>query len=202
MPEPAGRALQSALESIGAHFHLETVVTSVDHDNGAYRLDLNNGVKITADLVLSAAGLIPNTALAKDAGIATNRGIVVDRCLRTSAANVYALGDCVEIESQVMPYVMPIMYTARALAATLTGTPTEVTLPAMPVAVKTPVHPVVVSPPAPNATGSWHCEVLDDGGVKALFKSDDDALLGIALTGASAVKQKVILQRELPPVMA
>jgi len=53
---------------------------------------------------------------------------------------------------------MPIMHAARALGATLTGTPTAVTMPAMPVAVKTPAHPVVVAPPAPGAEGTWQCE--------------------------------------------
>ncbi|MEM7376311.1 MAG: FAD-dependent oxidoreductase [Pseudomonadota bacterium] len=202
MPPPAGHALQGALETLGARFHLGTVVNAIHTRGGGFALALSNGEEVLADVVLSAAGLVPDTALARAAGIDTARGIVVDRCLRTSAPNVYALGDCIEIEGRVMPYVMPIMHTARALASAVTGNPAPVSLPAMPVAVKTPVHPIVVSPPAPDAEGQWHCETLEDGGVKARFESEDGALLGLALTGAMAVKQKVALQRELPPVLA
>ena len=67
--------------------------------------------------MLSAVGLKPRTALARAAGLKINRGIVVDRHLETSAPDVYALGDCAEVEGLVLPYVMPIMHAARALAA-------------------------------------------------------------------------------------
>ncbi|MEM9604472.1 MAG: FAD-dependent oxidoreductase [Pseudomonadota bacterium] len=202
MPAPAGHALQQALTSLGTHFHLGTVVSAVNRHGDGFRLALSNGEHVDADIVLSAAGLVPDTALARAAGLDTARGIVVDRCLRTSDPHVYALGDCIEIEGLLMPYVMPIMYMARALASAVTGNPAPVSLPAMPVAVKTPVHPIVVSPPAPDAVGHWHCETQEDGGVKARFESEDGTLLGIALTGAMAVRQKVALQRELPPVLA
>ena len=76
--------------------------------------------------MLSAVGLRPRTALARAAGLAVNRGIVVD----TPAAHVairisIALGDCAEVEGLVLPYVLPIMQQARALAQTLAGTPTR-----------------------------------------------------------------------------
>lgn len=202
VPEPAGHALQAALESIGTQFHFNTVVHSVVRTGGGYTLQLSNNQEVNTDVVLSAAGLIPDTALAEAAGLATGRGITVDRYLRTSAPAVFAIGDCIEIEGRVMPYVMPIMHCARALAAAINGTPTALSLPAMPVAVKTPVHPVVVSPPAADCVGVWRCETLDDGGVKALFESEAGDLLGMALTGASATKQKATLQKQLPPLLA
>ncbi len=58
-----------------------------------------------------------------------------------------------EIEGLVLPFVMPILHAARALARTLTGTPTDLSYPAMPILVKTNAYPVVVSPPAAGLAG-------------------------------------------------
>jgi len=128
-----------------------------------------------------------------------NRGIVVNRRLTTSEPNVYALGDCAEVEGLVLPFVMPLMQQARALAASLCGDPTDVSYPAMPVLVKTTSYPVVVSPPPFDAQGAWEEHVLV-GGVKALFKSGE-ALLGFALTG-TAVSEKQTLTKLLPALLA
>ncbi|NDA16678.1 MAG: hypothetical protein EBY99_03240 [Burkholderiaceae bacterium] len=57
--------------------------------------------------------LAPRIQLAKEAGITTNRGIVVNRQLKTNLQNIYSLGDCAEVEGHVLPYVMPIMQAAR-----------------------------------------------------------------------------------------
>jgi rubredoxin-NAD+ reductase len=96
----------------------------VDGQGDALRITLDDGDVLTADLVLSATGLRPNCALAQATGIKTNCGIVVDRHLQTTAPDVYALGDCAEVEGLVLPYIMPITHAARALAATLAGKPT------------------------------------------------------------------------------
>jgi rubredoxin-NAD+ reductase len=111
------------------------------------------------DIVLSAIGLRADTTLAQAAGLACERGIVVNASLQTSAPHVYALGDGAQYASagsRTLPYVMPIMQAAKALAATLTGTPTEVLFGLMPVAIKTPALPIVVAPPAPGSAGDWH----------------------------------------------
>ena len=73
--------------------------------------------------------------------------VVVDRHLKTSRANIYALGDCAEVDGLNLLYVMPLMSCARALAQTLAGNLTAVSYGAMPITVKTPVYPLVVSPP-------------------------------------------------------
>lgn len=78
------------------------------------------------------------TALAQGAGIVCQRGIVTNRFLETNLAGIYATGDCAEIAGLNLPFVLPIMYQARALAKTLAGTPVSLHYPAMPVVVKTP----------------------------------------------------------------
>ncbi len=200
LPPEGGAMLKHKLAALGVQWHLGTSVQSVDSDNGAYTLTLANGATLQADLVLSAVGLKPRTALAAAAGIKVNRGIVADRNLATSTPDVYTLGDCAEIEGLVMPYVMPIMHASRALAQTLAGKPTAVSFPAMPVMVKTPACPTIVAPPAVGATGSWQVEATADG-VKSLFNSAEGKLLGFALNG-TATAERAKLAPQLPAVLA
>ena len=200
LPPEGGAMLKDKLTALGVQWHLGTSVQSVDAANGAYTLTLASGASLQADIVLSAVGLKPRTALAAAAGIKVNRGIVADRNLATSAPDVYTLGDCAEIEGLVMPYVMPIMHASRALAQTLAGKPTAVSFPAMPVMVKTPACPTIVSPPALGAAGAWQVEATADG-VKSLFNGADGKLLGFALNGA-ATAERAKLAPQLPPVLA
>ncbi len=200
LPPDAGRAMQDALANHGVHWHLEQVVDRVDNTAESYRLTLSDGSVLEADVILSAIGLEPRTSLAEAAGLRTSRGIVVNRTLAASAPDVYALGDCAEVQGLVLPYVMPIMHASRALAKTLTGAPAPVTYPAMPVVVKTPAWPTVVSPPPAGSEGEWDVR-KDSGGVRALFRDQSGSLRGFALSG-TAVAEKNTLVRDLPPVLA
>jgi rubredoxin-NAD+ reductase len=199
LPAQAGAAVQTALQAIGVQWHLQRTVQQVNTAGEKILLTLDKQQQLEVDVVLSAIGLRADTSLAQSAGLHVNRGIVVDRRLQTSAANIHALGDCAEVEGLVLPFVMPLMQQARALAASLCTAPTELTYPAMPVLVKTTSYPVVVSPPPFDAQGAWEEQVLA-GGVKALFKAGDQ-LLGFALTG-SAVSEKQALTKLLPMVLA
>jgi rubredoxin-NAD+ reductase len=200
LPETAGKAVQAALEEKGAKFHFGPLVTAVNKAEQGVVVSLNNGETIAADMVVSAVGVRPRTGLAQASGIETNRGVVTDRLLQTSAPNVYAMGDCAEVNGHVLVYVAPLMAAARALGQTLAGVPTEVSYPAMPVTIKTPVCPVVVAPPAHGAEGDWTIEA-DGGNIKALFRDGSGNLLGFALTG-DATREKMALQKELPAIMA
>ncbi|OOG22007.1 FAD-dependent oxidoreductase [Thioalkalivibrio denitrificans] len=199
VPEAAGNALRRGLEEAGIRFHLETVVERIDRDGSGFRLTLANGETLEAGAVLSAVGLRPDVRLAREAGLETDRGVVVDRTLAASVPGVYALGDCAQVAGLVLPFVMPIMHAARALAKTLAGDPAEVRYPAMPVVVKTPAHPVVVSPPVPGAPGEWQAEPVGDG-VRALYR-DGERLHGFVLTGEEAVKEKQALAKQVPAVL-
>jgi rubredoxin---NAD+ reductase len=200
LPPQGGDMVREKLQALGVVWHFGTGTKSVDHDGGALKVTLDDGTVINADIVLSAVGLKPRTALAQAAGVKVNRGIVVNRQLQTSDADIYALGDCMEIEGMVMPYVMPIMHAARALGATLGGKPTPVSFPAMPVMVKTPACPTIVSPPAAGAAGVWKVEASAEG-VKSLFVDASGKLLGFALNGAATV-ERAKLAPQLPPVLA
>ncbi|HHC73173.1 MAG TPA: FAD-dependent oxidoreductase [Thiotrichales bacterium] len=198
LPPRAGARMRDALAERGVEWHLETTAESVARREGILQVMLADGTELAADLVLSAVGLRPRVDLAREAGLQVGRGIRVDRWLTTSEPNVYALGDCAEVEGLVLPFVMPLMAEARALAATLAGTPTPLVLPALPVAVKTPDCPVVVCPPPPGAEGGWQEEETGEG-VRGLWRSPDGRLLGFALVG-DAVADKQALAREVPPL--
>ncbi|PIE37507.1 MAG: rubredoxin reductase [Gammaproteobacteria bacterium] len=200
LPEAAGKAVQTALQGKGARFHFGVLAERVDkRDGGGVVLSLNNGERIEADIVLSAIGVRARTALASAAGIATERGIVTDRFLKTSAENVYALGDCAEVAGHHLVYVAPLVAAARALGETLAGRPTEVTYPAMAVAIKTPACPVTVAMPARDAKGQW--EVSGEGqDISARFVSPDGELLGFALTGQALAHKNEFLA-QLPSLL-
>lgn len=189
LPPGAGAAYRKGLEEAGVRFHFGASVQRIERAGQAYLLHDSQGGETEADLVVSAVGLKPDTALAAASGLRVNRGIVTDLDLSTSGADVYALGDCVEVAGSVLTFVMPIMHQAKALAATLTGTPTDVVYPTMPVVVKTPACPTVVCPPAPGTEGSWQ-EVPVPGGTQALYLTSLGEVAGFALVGAEAVKAK------------
>lgn len=191
LPEQAAENLKQHLSELDINWYLNHSLKSVEKTANGYQLTLDDETTFETELVLSAIGLKSNTDLAQAAGINTNRGIIVDSYLQTSTENIYALGDCAEINGSVLPFVMPIMLGVRALAQTLTGTKTEVVYPAMPVAVKTPAHPVVVCPPPMNHSGQWHEEAIGSGIKSVCYQNDQ--LIGFALTGdAVAEKQPLV----------
>ena len=209
-PQPLGRllphhvaaAFKTNLEQAGIKFALATTVEKITKvNNGSdYAVTLANGQTLVADIVLSAIGLQPNTALAQTANIQTSRGIITNTLLETSQADIYALGDCAEVNGTLLPFVMPIMQQARALAKTLSGQTTTVHYPAMPVAVKTPAAPLTVLPAPLNVEVTWETEEFDDG---MLAKATDNTgtLRGFVLLGATAGKQRLTLTKLVPDLI-
>lgn len=155
---------------------------------------LDNGDRLKTQLLFTAVGLQPSTELARVAGLTVNRGVVVDACLRTSFAGIYALGDCAEVFGQVLPYVLPIMYGARALAKTLTGEETPLRYPLMPIVVKTPACPLVVLPAPVGSAGEWSVVELP-GGMRGEFIDGYGRLAGFALLGAATVERQQLLKK-------
>lgn len=196
IPEKIGRILQEALEQNNVRFHFECTATRVNKLAHSYSIELSNGNELEVDFVLSAIGLRPHIALAATAGVKTNRGVLVNRFLETSVKNIYALGDCAEVEGHVLPYITPILNCSRALAKTLSGAHTSVEYPAMPVVVKTPAHPIVVCPPPKNMEGKWEIETQDNS-IRALFFNQHQQLYGFVLTNET-VKERALLVKQMP----
>ncbi len=199
LPEVAGDYLKQALADVGVNWWLDCQTTAVQQNGDQVVLQLNTDNSLQVDTVLFAVGLQANTVLAEQAGLQCQRAIVVDRFLQTSATNIYALGDCAEVDGHFLPFVMPLMNAARALAKTLAGEKTAVQYPAMPVVVKTPDCPTVVAPARAGIEGEWQV-TADSNGVRACYHDHQGKLAGFALLG-DAVSEKQQLARELPPLL-
>lgn len=201
LPAEAADEMANALQSIGVHLQLGNAPVAVHRKHSGLELQLADGQRLEVDHVLGAIGLAPRVELVRAAGIAVSSGVITDACLRTSAKNVYALGDCAQVHDLVLPYVMPIMLQARALARTLAGEPTAVAYPAMPVTIKTSVLPTVVASPMAS-TGRWSTELArrcDKGlaNVRSIYRDDHDQMHGFVLMGAST-QQRAELLKALP----
>lgn len=201
LPAHVAESFKDKLSSTGIQFVLGTTVEKVAKNvDESYSVALANGQSFTADAVLSAIGLQPNLALTAEAGIQTSRGIVTNGHLETNQSHIYALGDCAEVNGLLLPYVMPIMQQARALAKTLNGETTAVHYPAMPVAVKTPAAPLTVLPAPLNVEVQWETEEFEDGMLsKAMDK--EGTLRGFVLLGATAAKQRLSLTKLVPDLI-
>ncbi len=195
LPDPLAVRLRDALKALGVQWHFDSGVTCITETTDGYIVHLSRNEWVLADLVLSAVGLIPETRLAREAGLEVNRGIVVDALLATDDPDIHALGDCAEICGHSLPYVLPLMQEARSLAASLTGTPTPLHLPALPVVVKTPACPLVVCPPAVGAAGAWQKERDDTAGAIYHYVGHHGELLGFALAGDACGNRRQLATR-------
>ena len=90
-------------------------------DSAAAQLHLKDGTSIPASLVLVSAGIRSNLSLAKNAGLTCNRGIVVDAALRTSAPDIYAVGDCAELDGKVIGLWLASKDQGEAVADIIAG---------------------------------------------------------------------------------
>src|SRR5712672_1272734 len=118
---PASALLKSLVECKGIEILLNANTARIHGETRVEGLELVDGRLIPADAVIFAAGIRPNIALAKEAGIAVNRGIVVDDHLQTGAADVFAIGECAEHRGICYGLVEPAYEQARVLARHLAG---------------------------------------------------------------------------------
>ncbi|MFC3283925.1 NAD(P)/FAD-dependent oxidoreductase [Litchfieldella rifensis] len=199
LPEPLGKALGDAMRDSGIELRMGRTLATLEEGGANVSMTLSDGDTLEADLVLVATGLKPRIQLAAEAGLeVSDAGIHTDRYLRTSAPGVHALGDVACVDGINAMYVQPLQACAKALAATLSGTPTRVSYGPWPVLVKTPVCPVVSLPPR-QAPARWHIEG-ESPDLTALAEDEDGRLIGFALTGA-CVRRKVELARAAPALL-
>jgi assimilatory nitrate reductase electron transfer subunit len=114
----AGHVLARALGELGIDFRLGTSAARYVPGDG---LKLDDGSSVHADLVVVSAGVRAETALAKDAGLEVDRGVVVDDALRSSDGRIHAIGDCAQHPGTVSGLVEPAWQQASVLADLVTG---------------------------------------------------------------------------------
>ncbi|HEY0033730.1 MAG TPA: nitrite reductase large subunit NirB, partial [Devosia sp.] len=117
----AGYLLQRELERRGIEVITKANTKEIVGENSVEAVLLDDGRRIAADLVVMAVGIRPNSALGKDAGLAVNRGIVVNDQMQTSDPAIYALGECAEVGGTCYGLVAPLYQQANIVAAHLGG---------------------------------------------------------------------------------
>jgi nitrite reductase (NADH) large subunit len=118
---PAAELLKTLVERKGIEVLLNANTARLHGETHVEDIELTDGRRIDADAVIFAAGIRPNVALARDAGLSVNRGIIVDDHLQTSAADIFALGECAEHRGICYGLVEPAYEQARGLAQHLAG---------------------------------------------------------------------------------
>jgi nitrite reductase (NADH) large subunit len=118
---PAAELLKTLVERKGIKILLNANTAVLHGESRVEAIELTDGRRIDTDAVIFAAGIRPNTALAKEAGIAVNRGVVVDDVMQTEAADIFALGECAEHRGICYGLVEPAYEQARVLAQHLAG---------------------------------------------------------------------------------
>nr|WP_042041543.1 NADH:flavorubredoxin reductase NorW [Aeromonas rivuli] len=201
LPAALSQPLQQALRSQGVKLQLGQGIAGLspldpDRPDGGWRVTLADGGASEQDLVIAAIGLRPNLTLAESAGIEVGHGIRVDERLQTSDPHIFALGDCVEWQGRLLPFLQPIVLGANALARTLLGTPTPLTLPPMLVKVKTPLYPLQLAGRTQGEDLAWQCH-WNRHGMVAEARGADGLLCGFVV-GGDKMSAAFPLLRQLP----
>ncbi|MEH6452348.1 MAG: NADH:flavorubredoxin reductase NorW [Psychromonas sp.] len=199
LPTMIADTLQKNMLEIGVVFELSKCIKSLDNTESGICATLSSGDTHLVDCVISAAGLKANVGLARKSGLAVNKGLLVNQQLKTSANNVYALGDCAEINGKVMAYLQPIMLSANALAKTLLSQPTDLKLPAMLVKIKTPRMPIQLGGNTVHGVTSWQVD-LDAQGCSVKAYNENKEVVGFVVTEGH-MKNAFPLLRSLPATL-
>jgi rubredoxin-NAD+ reductase len=186
LPGVMATELQQRLEAKGVVWHFGVTLQRLQAEADGYLAQLSDGSAFNTDLVLSAAGLVANTALAQKSGLQVDSGIAVNSDMRTSNSDIYAVGDCASVDGRLFAYIEPIRRQAEAIAADLMGEHERfMPIPPM-VKIKTQSMPMSVCRPAGNLDdAAWQFVSNDEDGCH--FQVLDDVnVIGFALSDALA----------------
>jgi len=118
---PASAVLVSSLDALGVGVELDVATVAVESHDDRVEAVLGDGRRLGADMFVVACGVRPETTLAERAGLAVERGVVVDDRLRTSDPRIFALGDCAQHDGVVGGLVAPAWEQAKVVADVITG---------------------------------------------------------------------------------
>lgn len=121
LDDKAAKLLQNSLEAQGMNFLLNRKTERFEGRERVEKLIFTDGLELMADLVIIAAGVTPNSKLAKSSGLKTNRGILVNDYMQTSNSAIYAVGECAEHRGRIYGLVKPLYEQGKILAAHICG---------------------------------------------------------------------------------
>ena len=117
--------LEESIKARGIQVVTGANTSSINGDDHVTGITLDDGRSFDADIVVMAVGIRPSVALADSAGIAVNRGIIVDDQMQTNCKDIYALGECAEHQSKCYGLVAPLYEMGKVLADNLLGAKNE-----------------------------------------------------------------------------
>ena len=117
----AGYLLQKAFEDRGIAVRCKANTHAILGETHVTGVRLDDGTELPADIVVMAVGIRPNAVLAKEAGLETNRGVLVGDDMRTSDPDIFSVGECVEHRGHCYGLVAPLYEMAKVVAAQLAG---------------------------------------------------------------------------------
>ncbi|MFL5205793.1 MAG: nitrite reductase large subunit NirB [Microvirga sp.] len=117
----SGYLLQKAFEDRGIAVRCKANTHAILGETHVTGVRLDDGTELPADIVVMAVGIRPNAVLAKEAGLETNRGVLVGDDMRTSDADIFSVGECVEHRGLCYGLVAPLYEMAKVVAAQLAG---------------------------------------------------------------------------------
>ncbi len=186
LPEAMSTELQNRLANKGVTWRFGVTMTAVENGDSGYTASLSDGVSLNTDLVISAAGLVANTAVAEKCGLTVDTGIAVNNDMQTSDADIYALGDCASLDGQLFAYIEPIRRQSEAIAASIMGEHERfMPIPPM-VKVKTQSMPISVCRPRGEITNdAWKLIENEERGYHFEINQATN-VVGFALSDAMA----------------
>jgi len=113
--------LQSQIEGMGIEVRLGIATEEILGEETIKGLKFKGGEKLEAQAAIVAAGVRPNIGLAAEAGLETDKGILVDDSLRTSNPDIFAAGDCVQHRDRIYGIIPASFNQARTAAFNIVG---------------------------------------------------------------------------------
>ena len=115
--DPAAAALlRASLEQRGLRFRMPAATDAILGTDRVRAVRFRDGTEIPAELVVMAVGIRPNAGLARDSGLACDRGVLVDDTMQTFDPKIYAVGECVQHRGACYGLVAPLFEQAKVVA--------------------------------------------------------------------------------------
>ena len=182
----AGHLLQRAVEARGIKVICKANTKAILGEKKVEALLLEDGTRLPADLVVMAVGIKPNAQIAKDAGIDVGRGIKVSPTMHTSDPDIFAVGECAEVEGgQVFGLVAPLYEMANTIAAQLAGDPTKTFTPSA-TATKLKVTGINLFSAGDFADAKDREEIVLRDATRGIYKRlvlKDNKIIGVVMFG-------------------
>jgi len=118
---PGGEILKSRIEESGIRVLLGLAAEEITGEPEARGIRFKDGTKIEADLIVLAAGIRPNTALAREAGLAVDKGVIVDDRMAAGAPGIFAAGDGIQHRGKLYGIIPASFAQSRVAAENICG---------------------------------------------------------------------------------